>query len=431
MVLIVLLIGVFASLKYNNSKVYSLEGVIVDKTKDTITIKSDDNTTYTFKVSLDGYEVGDIILLEYLGILNDLEDVHNNEVINSKVITKHEEKEVATELFKNYEKKAEELLGTMNIEDKIKQMLVVRYDDKEIPGIGGFIFFAKDFKNKDADAVRKMITSLQENAKIPLLTLVDEEGGSVVRISSNPLLRASKYLSPREVYEQGGMDAIKDDTLDKSELLKSLGINVNLAPVVDIATESDAFMYKRSLGYDVETTSEFAKTVIEASKGSGVSYVLKHFPGYGNNDDTHVSEAHDERSYEDIMGNDILPFKEGIEDGAEAILVSHNIVNSIDEDNPSSLSLDIHKILIDELKFKGIIITDDLEMGATKNITDKYIKAVNALNDILIVTDYDEAYKELMRGYQEKDINIDTIDRAVLKILEWKYYKGLINDNDK
>ena len=95
---------------------------------------------------------------------------------------------------------------------------------------------------------------------------------------------------------------------EKSNLLYNLGINVNLAPVVDVSTNSTDYMYDRALGENTDITSKYAEVVIEASKGLGVSYTLKHFPGYGNNNDTHTGTVVDERSYEDILKNDIPPF---------------------------------------------------------------------------------------------------------------------------
>ena len=154
-------------------------------------------------------------------------------------------------------------------------------------------------------------------------------------------------------------------------------------------------MYNRSLGQNTEITSNYAKTVIEASKGLNVSYTLKHFPGYGNNSDTHTNSSVDNRSYEDIVNNDLPPFKSGIQVGAESILVSHNIVNSIDGANPASLSSNVHNLLRNELSFTGIIITDDLVMGATSSIENATLKAVLAGNDLIITTDYEDSFNQI------------------------------------
>ena len=259
-----------------------------------------------------------------------------------------------------------------------------------------------------------------------LLIAADEEGGTVVRISSNPNLVSQKFKSPSELYGLGGFDRIREDTIEKSNILSNLGVNLNLAPVVDVSTNSRDFMYQRALGQNAELTAEYAKTVIEASKGYNVSYTLKHFPGYGNNADTHTGAAIDSRTYENIMNNDIVPFKNGIESGAEAVLVSHNIVTSIDGDNAASISESVHKLLREDLKFSGIIITDDLYMGAVSNDPDVAAKAVIAENDMLIVTDYEKAINNIKSAIEEERITEEQIDTVVRRIIAWKYYKKLM-----
>ena len=107
----------------------------------------------------------------------------------------------------------------------------------------------------------------------------------------------------------GGFDKIKEDTVKKSNLLYNLGINLNLAPVVDVSTNKNDYIYQRTLKQNTELTSTYAKTVIEASKKGKVSYTLKHFPGYGSNTDTHSGIAVENKSYEEILKNDLPPFK--------------------------------------------------------------------------------------------------------------------------
>lgn len=336
-------------------------------------------------------------------------------------------------LFGKYYKKSLRKLKNMSIDQKIGQLLLVRYPEEEQKDVlkkyqfGGYLFFAKDFRNKTKDEVISMINDLQSTSKIPILTAVDEEGGVVVRVSSNPNLRSERFLSSQKLYELGGFDKIKEDTIEKSNLLKELGLNLNLAPVVDVSTNKDDYMYERSIGQNSDITAEYAKTVISASKGSGVSYTLKHFPGYGNNIDTHTASSIDNRSLDDIEKNDLPPFKAGIEAKAEAILVSHNIVDSIDNKNPASISQKVHKLLRKNLNFSGIVITDDLEMGATKDIEDKSVKAILADNDLLIVTDYLESINEIKNAINNKIITENDLDKKVLKILEWKYYKKLLS----
>ena len=335
-------------------------------------------------------------------------------------------------LFKNYYKKAYQKLKKMSQNEKISQILLIRYPEENQTEIikkyqfGGYLFFAKDFKDKTKDDVIKMIADSNKVSKIPILTAVDEEGGIVVRVSSNQNLRSEAFPSPSELYKSGGFEKIKEDTIEKSNLLKSLGINLNLAPVVDVSTSPSDYMYKRSLQEDAKITAKFSSIVIETSKESGVSYTLKHFPGYGNNIDTHNGSSIDTRTKEEIENNDILPFKSGIKSKAEAILFSHNIVTSMDKNNPASLSKTLHDYLRNDLNFSGVIITDDLDMGAVKNIENKNVLSLLAGNDLLISTDYEESIKEIRNAIDNNTLDQETLDEHVLRVLAWKYYKKLL-----
>jgi len=120
------------------------------------------------------------------------------------------------------------------------------------------------------------------------------------------------------------------------------------------------------------------------------------------------------------------PFKAGIEEGAEAVLVSHNIVKSIDGENPASLSPKIHELLRNKLNFTGVIITDDLYMGAVSEDQDAVVKAVLAGNDLIIVTDYEKSIQDVKQGVLEGRINEQTIENMAKKVLAWKYYKGMM-----
>lgn len=336
------------------------------------------------------------------------------------------------ELFSDFYILAQRKLDSMTIDEKIGQILLVRYnensavEDTKKYHLGGFVFYEKDFKDKSKEQVIEMVDNLQKNSDIPLLTAVDEEGGKVVRISSNPLLAKEKFKSSQELYSLGNFTEIENDTINKSNLLSSLGINLNLAPVVDVSTDPNDYMYARSFGQNTKLTSTYAKTVITASKNTNVSYTLKHFPGYGNNIDTHKGIAIDDRTYEELMNNDIPPFVSGIKAGAEAILVSHNIVTSIDNNNPASLSLPIHKLLRDNLNFSGIIITDDLDMGAVSNIENNTVKAIMAGNDLIITTDYKKSINSIKIALNNNTISQEDINALALRVLAWKYYKGLI-----
>ena len=403
-----------------------LFGIVIKTDNELLTIQDKNNIIYVFKKN-NNLLAGDNIKVEYKGDLDKNKEVQENEIISYEKV----DDEYLETMFNEYEDEAKEKLKEMSLDEKIAQIFLVRYPDDgtsvlEKYQFGGYVFYAKDFENKSYDEVKKMISDLQSVSKIPILTAVDEEGGKVVRISSNPKLVNEPFKSSRELYLEGGFEAIKEDTINKSKLLFDLGINLNLAPVIDVSVNSNDYMYSRALGEDSSVTSKYAKEVIKASKGLGVSYTLKHFPGYGNNADTHNGKAIDNRSYEDILKNDLPPFEAGIDEGAEAVLVSHNIVNSIDSNNPASLSTSIHNLLRNKLKFGGIIITDDLAMGATKDIDGATLKAILSGNDLIITTDYEKSINSVKEAISNKVIDESLIDRLAFRIIAWKYYKKML-----
>lgn len=408
---------------------------------DSVTVKDGNNIIYTFD-NLNDFtlESGDTVILEYTGVLNkEVSDQTINVVSYTNSLKEIDTIDNKDDIFYNYYKLAKTKLNTLSLDEKIGQLLLVRVpEENKITDLkkyhfGGYLLFSRDFESKTKEEVIKMIDEFQDASKIPLLIGVDEEGGSVVRVSSNQNIVSEPFKSSQELYKEGGFKLIEEDTINKSKILFELGINLNLAPVVDVSTNPNDYIYKRSLGQDTEKTSEYAKTVIEASKKGKVSYTLKHFPGYGSNLDTHLGISIDNRSYEDIINNDIPPFTSGIEVGAEAILVDHNIINAIDPNNPASLSTDIHNLLRNKLNFTGIIITDDLSMKAITNssIDSPTVKAILAGNDMMIVTDYEKSINDIKEAIEDGFISEDIIDDLALRVLAWKYSKGLMIDNIK
>ena len=335
-----------------------------------------------------------------------------------------------------YEAEAKKILSQMNLSEKVGQMFFVRCPEKNAEQIvadykiGAYILFARDFEGETKDSVKKNIESYQDKAKIPLLIGVDEEGGTVTRVSRFSNFRTSKFKSPMELYGEDGLNAIAEDTVEKCKLLSSLGINVNFAPVCDVTTDETAFMYTRTLGKSAEETAEYVKQVVNQMNSSNMGSVLKHFPGYGNNKDTHIGSSNDDRSIEDFRKTDFLPFKAGIEAGAQCILISHNVVNAIDSKNPASLSAEVHNILRDELGYNGVIITDDLVMDAITGVTNDSEAAVSAVlagNDMLISSNYDKQISAVINAVNDGRISEDTINKAVLRVLCWKLSLGLFD----
>ena len=125
------------------------------------------------------------------------------------------------------------------------------------------------------------------------------------------------------------------------------------------------------------------------------------------------------------------PFKAGIDVGAEAVLVSHNIVTSIDNQNPASLSTSVHNLLRNDMNFTGIIMTDNLDMGALSTVDNVVVKAVLAGNDLIITTDYKKDIETLKSAVYNGTISEELIDKLAFRVLAWKYYKGLLFEISK
>ena len=335
----------------------------------------------------------------------------------------------------------EDLLSSLTLEEQVGQLFFVRVPEADAVAdvstyhLGGYILFGRDTQDKTANDLIQTLCGYQDAADsdtgIPLLIGVDEEGGTVVRVSSNPHLRASKFSSPQRLYAAGGMDAILRETREKDRLLAALGFNVNLAPVADVSTDSGDFIYDRTLGQDASATADYVSSVVGQMTADNMGSVLKHFPGYGNNADTHTGIALDQRPYETFTQSDFLPFQAGAASGRgkTAVLVSHNIVACMDPDLPASLSPAVHEVLRQELAFTGVVMTDDLAMEAVSAYAEDGAVAVMALeagNDLIITTDYRTQIPKVIEAVENGALDASVIENACRRVLTWKQELGLI-----
>ena len=332
-------------------------------------------------------------------------------------------------------------IAEMTLEEKVGQLFFVRCpetdaaEDVETYHLGGLLLFGRDYKDAGGawlaeDAFTSALASYQAAADIPLFIGSDEEGGTVTRASRNPNLFSSPLKSPQELYAASGMDGLLEETLRYNERLKALGVNVNFAPVCDVSTDPGDFIYARSFGKDAQTTADYITRVVPVYEQAGVACVLKHFPGYGNNADTHTGIAVDERTYESFETADFLPFSAGIAAGAPFVLVSHNIVNCMDDTLPASLSPKVHEVLRGTLGFDGLIVTDDLAMDAVSSYAQNGSAAVLALlagNDMIVTTDYQEQIPQVIAAVERGELDEREIDAHVYRVLHEKQALGLID----
>ncbi len=304
--------------------------------------------------------------------------------------------------------------GNTTLNPQNKQFLI---DTKP----GGVILFSKNITNEKQ--LKNLIAEIQStNSTIPLFISIDQEGGVVSRLKWNETLTKPQrnISSPEEAYQIAK---------SRGEILRNLGINMNLAPVAEFSNSTTSFMYQRTYRGKIE---EVVQKVIYSVKGyedSKVLPVLKHFPGHGTTPmDPHNTLPRINISQEQ-WDTYILPFSQAIkEESIDAIMVGHILFPNISEE-PASISKEIiTNRLVNNLEYQGLIISDDMEMRALKNLdtpTNLARQSIESGMDMLMYIQYSNddrysqrvAYQSLLDAVKTKEINVD---QKVLKILETK-----------
>lgn len=323
----------------------------------------------------------------------------------------------------------QEYLDNMTIEEKIGQVILARFP--EDPALqarkycyGGFTLYAKDFENETPESISAKLAEIDGNDPVPMFFATDEEGGGIVRVSKYKAFADRELPSMQEMLASGGdVEAWADEL---SENLHKAGINLDLAPVADVAESEEDYIYYRTCGLGYEETAEVIGHIVSAMDERNIVSCMKHFPGYGPNVDTHTGIAADSRSAETFESRDLLPFIGGIGAGAPMIMVNHNIVEAYNADVPASLAPEVHEMLRG-LGFDGIIITDDLGMDAITLYTDDpYTAAFLAGNDMLCVSSGAACYDSLYNAYLQGKITEERLDESIERIIRVKLDNGII-----
>ena len=340
---------------------------------------------------------------------------------------------------------AARIVSEMTVEEKVGQMFLVRNPASGSGSgtealirqyqPGGIVMFGVDFKDDTPDGVKAKTTSYQAASALPLLIAADEEGGSVQRVGRYPQYRETPFLSPRAAYASGGLELADAEVVERARLLKSLGLNFNLAPVADVCGDAEAFIYDRSFSGDPGLASEFVGRAVDLTLSEDVACCLKHFPGYGSADDTHTGLATLSRGLDELRSCDLLPFEAGIEHGCPCVMVTHLIVEALDLDNPASVSPAVISLLRDELGFDGVILTDDLAMGG---VLDYFggsedpeasgkaaVAAVLAGCDMLCCSDVGQI-PAVIEAVKNGTVPQELIDAAAGRIVQMKLSIGLM-----
>lgn len=327
--------------------------------------------------------------------------------------------------------KIDSVVENMSTEEKIAQMLILNYDKSEIDSEtikymkttppSGFIMMKGSITTYEK--TRENIEKLKSSSKIPLIVSIDQEGGSVQK------LKNLTDITPIDIPYMYDLGKTKDENLAYNvgkviaEEVRTIGINVDFAPVIDIySNPSNQVIGKRSFSEDPKEVSNMAISLSKGMKDNEVIPVFKHFPGHGDTEtDSHEGLPIIEKNLENLNNLEFIPFKKAIETGAEIIMVGHIALPNITGDNtPSTLSKKVIDILKDDLNYKGLIVTDALNMKAlTDNYTNEeiYIKAIEAGCDLLLMpNDGINTVK-----YIKENISEDRINESVKKILKFKY----------
>lgn len=357
----------------------------------------------------------------------------------SKSNTKVKQSSLTKKLHIKKADKITRILNKMTLDEKIGQLYFahstgnsnqMKHDIKKYH-LGGITLFAPDFNNRTHAQFLTEMRTYQSNSKSGLLIATDQEGGTVTRINSNSQISSRSYHSPAEIYHQSGLNGIKKENSSVSKILKQNGINMNFAPVADVALNKDSFIYKRTLEQDYQTTAKYIPIAVKAIQKEHVASCLKHFPGYGDAADTHTGFAQINKPLLKYQTNDLLPFKAGIHAGVDSIMVSHIIIKSIDTTKPASLSPAVHHLLRHDLNYHNIIITDDLQMGAITQYANKYntvpdVLALEAGNDMLLGGNYQKNIPIIKKAIQDNKISIKQVDQSVKRILRLKEKLGIL-----
>ena len=366
-----------------------------------------------------------VIVLAILGINNRNIFNDDEQVIQDKQQIKQENLTI--------DEKVDKIVASMSKTEKIGQMVMIgiqgtKVDDDSLYMLnqyhmGGVILFDRNMKSPEQ--VKQLTSDLQaqSNEKVPLFIGIDEEGGDVVRMAE----KLTPPPSQKEIGATGDIEQAKTWAIKTAKSLKEMGINVNFAPVADVGSND-----KRSYSTDTNTVIDFVRAATKGYQQENIIYSLKHFPGIGKGKvDSHIDSSSIDVVKEVLMTEDILPFKTIIDENEPNdyfILVSHLKYPALDEEYPASLSSKIMTDLLrNKLGYKGIIITDDMEMGAVANHNDFRSIGVNAVKagaDIVLVChEYEhqqEVYLGLLDTVNSGEISQERIDESVKRIIKVK-----------
>ena len=382
-------------------------------------------------------------------VLQEKPPAQETETVPEQDQTPEPEPEPEPEPPSTEENRAVQLLEGMTLEQKIYQLFFVTPEsltDVETATragdatekalldnpVGGLIYAEKNLE--DAEQIKSLLSGTQsfltDGGKMPAFLAIDEEGGDVAPVAS--VLETTAFNTMAEIGKSEDFDQAENMGSSIARELTALGFNVNFAPIADLTDEKgNEVIGSRSFGTDAALVSEMVSSVINGSQSNGVLNAVSHFPGLGSiNGVAHIDRTRIDHSVEELEANELLPFRAAADSKVGFIVVSHAVLTALDDQRPCSMSPAVMELLRGDLGFKGIILTDTMNIPA---ITDHYsaadaaINAVNAGADmILCPEDLDEAVEALLKAVENGKLTQDRIDESVTRILAAKIRLGLI-----
>ena len=366
------------------------------------------------------------------------EDINSDKTIDNSINSKSSSKQPSKDLI-------QEKIDNMSLDEKIGQLVISGVESTSIDPtiqdfiqkkyIGGVILFSRNVST--AQQVLNLTNSIKDtnkSNKIPLFISVDEEGGLVSRLPKEFIkLPKNSYIgeidNPKFSYDIG-------KSIGKE--LSSLGYNMDFAPVMDInSNPKNPVIGARSFGNNEKIVSELGIETMKGLQSENIIPVIKHFPGHGDTSvDSHIGLPIVNNDLNRLKNFELAPFKSAINNGADVVMVSHILLSKLDNQYPASLSSKIiTDLLRNQLNFMGVIITDDMTMGAiSKNygIGDAAVKSLLAGSDIILVChEYDNVNKVLdsiKLAVKNNVISEQRINQSLYRILSLKE-KYKLNNN--
>lgn len=359
---------------------------------------------------------------------------------NNKKVSNKDFEKLSIEEKVNYK------MDNLSIDEKIAQMLIVYYIgdeyDENLSNIikevkpGGFILMSDNITTYDRTL--NFVKGMQNDSDIPMIISTDEEGGSVQRI------KGIRDISVTDIPYMYYLGQTKDKNLAYkvgeiiANELRTIGVNLTYAPVMDIySNPNNTVIGKRSFGSNPNTVYDMATSLKNGIEDNLVNTCIKHFPGHGDTEtDSHFEIPIINKTLDELENSDLLPFIKSIND-TNMIMVGHIALPKITNSSiPASLSKEIvTDLLKNKYNYKGLVITDALNMGSlTNNYSDKeiYTMAINAGVDLLLMPNGSKnAIKYIKEAIDDEEMDINTINESVRKILTYKYSNIKENYLDK